>query len=63
MDKWLLNAKKIKLAVGMCDTNDVEKTETCANEAGTTSACSTVPMGQLPENDDGHFPNYWTKDQ
>jgi hypothetical protein len=25
--------------------------------------CSTVPIEQLPENDDGHFPNYWTKDQ
>jgi hypothetical protein len=25
--------------------------------------CSAVPMEQLPENDDRHFPKYWTKDQ
>jgi hypothetical protein len=57
MDKWLLNTKKIKLSVSTCDANDTEETESCANEAGTTSACSTVPMEQLPRNDDGHFPN------
>jgi hypothetical protein len=62
MDKWLLNTKKIKLTVSMCDTSDTEETESCANEAGTSSVCSTVLMEQLPENDDGHFPNYWTKD-
>jgi hypothetical protein len=63
MDKWLLNTEKIKLTVSMCDTNDTEETESCANEAGTSSACSTVPMEQMLENNDGHFPNYWIKDQ
>jgi hypothetical protein len=63
MDKWLLNTKKIKLTVSTCDTNHTEETESCANEAGTSGTCSTVPIEQLPENDDGHFPNYWTKDQ
>jgi hypothetical protein len=54
MDKWLLNSKKIKLTVGTCDTNDTDETESYANGAGTSSACSTVSMEQLPEND-GHF--------
>jgi hypothetical protein len=61
MDKWLLNRKKIKLIVSTCDTYNTQETEPCANEAGTSSACSTVPMELLPENDDEHFPNYWTK--
>jgi hypothetical protein len=46
----------------MCDSNN-KKTELCANEAGTNSMCSTVPMKYLPKNDDGYFPKYWTKDQ
>jgi hypothetical protein len=55
--------KKIKLTVSTCDTNNTEETESGPNEAGISSACSTVQMEQLPENDDGHFPNYWTKHQ
>jgi hypothetical protein len=35
MDKWLLNAKKTKLAVSTHYTNNKEKSESCANEAGT----------------------------
>jgi hypothetical protein len=62
MDKSLLNTKKIKLTVSTCDTNDTEETEYCANEAGTSRACPMVPMEQLPKNN-GHFPNYWTKNQ
>jgi hypothetical protein len=47
----------------MCDTNNAEETESGSNEAGISSACSTVQMKQLPENDDGHFTKYWTKHQ
>jgi hypothetical protein len=47
----------------MCDSNDTEERESCANEAGTSSVCSPIPMEQLLENDDEHFANYWTKDQ
>jgi hypothetical protein len=63
MDKWLLNTNKIKLTVNTCDTYDAEETESCANEAGTSSVCSMIPMEHLLESDDGHFPNYWTKYQ
>jgi hypothetical protein len=58
-----VSTKKIKLIVSTCDTIDTEEIESGANEAGKSSVCSMVAMEQLPENDDGHFPNYWTNDQ
>lgn len=42
MDKWLLNTKKIKLALSTCDTDDTEETQSCTNELGTSGACPTV---------------------
>jgi hypothetical protein len=36
-----------------------KKPESSENEAGTTCMCSTI----LPKNDDGHYPNHWTKDE
>jgi hypothetical protein len=60
MDQWLLSTKKVKLTVSTCDIYDKEETKLCANEAGTSSM---VPMEHLSENDDGHFPMYWTEDQ
>jgi hypothetical protein len=63
MDKRHLNAKKVKFTVGMCDNNDPEETELCANEAGMNSMCSTVVIEQLPKIDDGYFPKYWMKGQ
>jgi hypothetical protein len=54
MEKSLLNAKKIKLNVSTCDTNDTEKRESYTNEA--------VLMEDLPDdNDDGHSQNRWKK--
>jgi hypothetical protein len=63
MDKWLLNTKKIQLAVSMCDTTVTgkKKTDSCANE-GEQEAHVPWNQWKLPENY-GHFPNPWTKDQ